>query len=303
MLFRQGIHQLYIRPLRAWGPHRRASLSASPKASMTVEAALVLPLFIYFFCNILGLLDIIRLQSVMLAAVRETGTKVCEYAYYIDKGSEYLSGAGIDLSGIPDGISSLVLSETYVRSEVTSYLGEKYLSESPVMGDSISFLQSSLMKGDDLVQITADYIVEPFVPFIAPESFMMQTRFVGHAWTGYDLSGSAENGEDAEEEDPTVYITPGGEVYHTSRDCTYLRPRVHQTTAREIGDLRANDGSRYYACESCHPGKVGTLYYTPDGNRYHSSSSCSRLARDVVDVHLSEVHGTRRACSKCGGST
>lgn len=267
---------------------------------MTVEAALVLPLFIYFFCNILGLLDVIRLQSVMLAAVRETGTKICEYAYFIDKGSEYLSNAGIDLSGIPDGISSLILAETYVRSDVTSYLGEEYLSESPILGDSISFLQSSLMKGDDLIQITADYIVEPFVPFIAPESFIMQTRFVGHAWTGYEISGDSEGGGE-EEDETTVYITPSGEVYHKSRDCTYLRPRVQSTSASRIDNLRANDGSCYYACESCRPSKTGTLYYTPDGNRYHSSASCSKLSRDVIAVHLSDVEGSRRCCSKCGG--
>lgn len=268
---------------------------------MTVEAALVLPLFIYFFCNILGLLDIIRLQSVMLAAVRETGTKICEYAYFIDKGSEYLSDAGIDLSGIPDGITSLLLSETYVRSDITSYLGEDYLAESPVLGDSFSVLESSILKDDDLVQITVDYIVEPFVPFIAPENFFLQTRFVGHAWTGYEISGGGDDEEDSDEEDPTVYITPSGQVYHQSRDCTYLRPRVQQTTASQIDNKRANDGSCYYACESCRPSKAGTLYYTPDGNRYHSSASCSRLSRDVVSVHLSEVAGSRHACSKCGG--
>lgn len=267
---------------------------------MTVEAALVLPLFIYFFCNILGLLDIIRLQSVMLAAVRETGTKLCEYAYYIDKGEDYLFSAGVDLSGIPDGISSLVLAETYVRSDVTSYLGDEYLSESPILGDSISFLQSSLMKDDDLIQITADYIIEPFVPFIAPENFMMQTRYVGHAWTGYDLS-DAEGLPKDEEDETTVYITPGGEVYHTSADCTYLRPHVHSTTASQIGDKRANDGSRYYACESCHPSKTGTLYYTTDGNRYHSSASCGKIKHDIVEAHRSDVEGHRRACSKCSG--
>lgn len=286
--------------LRAGALHRRTSLSSLP-GSMTVEAALVLPLFIYFFCNILFLLDIIRLQSAMLAAVRETGTKICEAAYFLDKGDSLLADTGIDLSGIPDGITSLVLSETYVRSEVTGYLGSEYLEESPLRGDSISFLESGLLKGDDLVQIVADYCIQPFVPFVAPETFVMQTRFVGHAWTGYNLSGVGGSDTEEDPEDPTVYITPAGEVYHTSADCTYLRPHVRQTTASEIADRRANDGSRYYACESCHPSRTGTLYYTTDGNRYHASASCHKIQHDIVEAHRSEVEGARRPCSKCSG--
>lgn len=290
--------------LRAGVPDPRISLPALSRecrASMTVEAALVLPLFLYFFCNILFLLDIIRLQSVMLAAVRETGTKICEYAYFLDKGEALLTDAGIDLSGIPDGIASLLLSETYVRSEVGAYLGEEYLEESPLRGDSISYLESGLMNGNDLVQIVADYCVQPFVPFIAPDTFVMQTRFVGHAWTGYDLSGENGSGREEDADDPIVYITPAGEVYHTSADCTYLRPHVRQTTASEIADKRANDGSCYYACESCRPTKRGTLYYTTDGNRYHSSAACSKIQHDIVEAHRSEVEGARRPCSKCAG--
>lgn len=302
MLSRQVPPNHYSRPLRALDSHWRASPPALLHGSMTVEAALVLPLFIFFFCNILGMLDIIRLQCAMFAAVRETGTKVCEYAYYLATAEASAEDAGIEIPDVPDGIASFILSETYIRSDVQSYLGEEYMAQSPLLGDSISFLQSSIMNGDDIISIVADYRVEPFIPFIAPDSFGLQTRFVGHAWTGYGLNDEHEAGDDEEDEDdPIVYITPTGTVYHNSSDCTYLKPRVKQAAAGEIDDLRSTNGSCYYACESCHPSKTGTLYYTPDGNRYHSSASCSRLKRTVNEVHLSEVAGSRHACSKCGG--
>lgn len=301
MPFWQVVHRLYIRPLRASGSSQRVSLPAFLPGSMTVEAALVLPLFIFLFCNILGMLDIIRLQCVMFAAVRETGTKVCEYAYYLATAEASAEDAGIEIPDVPEGVPSFILSETYIRNDIQSYLGDEYIHQSLILGDSVSFLQSSILNGNDIVQIVADYRVEPFIPFIAPDSMSLQTRFVGHAWTGYEIADEHDAGDDTQEDDTVVYITPSGTVYHNSSDCTYLRPRVHQTSAAVIDDLRSSNGSCYYACESCHPVKAGTLYYTPDGNRYHSSASCNKIKRTIIETSLSSVQGSRHACSKCGG--
>lgn len=301
MLSWHADHWNTVRPLRAQGSGRRASWPPVLRGSMTVEAALVLPLFIYFFCNILGMLDIIRLQCAVFAAVRETGTKLCEYAYYLENTNANLEDAGIEAPSMSGGVSSLILSETYVRSDVQSYLGASYMEQSPLLGDSISFLQSSILNGDDLIQIVADYRVEPFVPIIAPASFGLQTRFVSHAWNGYEIVDVHDGKEEEDTEDPEVYITPSGSVYHTDADCTYLRPHVRQASGADIGDMRSSDGSCYYACESCHPTRLGTVYYTPDGNRYHASADCNKIKRTIVTVHLSEVQGSRRACSKCAG--
>lgn len=290
------LYSVYRR-CRTWLEHRCVL-----QGSMTVEAALVLPLFIFFFCNILGFLDMIRLQCVMFAAVRETGTAICEYAYFLDTAEVSVEDVDADNADMPDGISSLILSETYVRSRVMAYLGEDYLRESPIKGDSISFLQSGIMNGDDDVAIVADYLVEPFVPVMAPSSFAMQTRFVGHAWVGYGIEDNNRGGDNEDEEDPLVYITPTGTVYHISSDCTYLKPRIRQTNSSEIADKRSGDGSCYYPCESCRPRKTsGTLYYTTEGNRYHSSPSCSKLKRTIRTVHRSDVENERHVCSKCGG--
>ena len=54
--------------------------SATARASMTVEAALVLPVFIFFLSNILYSFEILRFQCNMKAALHDTGTQICEYA-------------------------------------------------------------------------------------------------------------------------------------------------------------------------------------------------------------------------------
>ena len=103
-----------------------------------------------------------------------------------------------------------------------------------------------------------------------------------------------------EEDEEIVYVTPTGRVYHRERNCTYLLPRVRALPAGELNRERNESGGRYYACETCRPGKSGTVYVTEYGNRYHSSRNCSTISRTVKEVKLSAVVGRMPPCSKCG---
>ena len=100
--------------------------------------------------------------------------------------------------------------------------------------------------------------------------------------------------------DDKVIVAENGVVYHTDPDCVYLRPDVREVDADDLGQLRANDGSIYYPCEYCHPSSEGTVYITPDGNRYHSTSSCSRITRTTHEETTEEAAGHLRPCPKCG---
>lgn len=310
-------------PLRA-----RTTERASPslRASMTVEAALVLPIFIFFMAQLLYIFDMVRLQSRFLMALHETGTQMAEYAFYTEYavgdvlsavlelgGNESLSAMEselADLAGSDTLVStisgygvSLLLSETYVRSCVTEYLGEEYLDNTCLSGgaDSISYLRSQIMVSGDIIDLVADYRISPFMTFFGLEGISVQTRYYGHAWTGYTIGETSDDAEDSEDADTQmVYITPTGSVYHLSENCTYLKPSIQYIAASEVNQARNSSGARYYACETCNPTKTGTLVITEDGNRYHSSASCSALKRTIITVPLSEVEGSMSSCSKCG---
>ena len=316
-------------PLREYRLAKRASSRCSRsrffRAAMTVEAAIVLPLFLFFFGNILYIFEMIRLQSCLLAALHETGTQISEYAYFYRYGLDDLSGlVGTDgaspgeaspaasrvSSGGDDVLSflssyavSLITSELYVRNQVNHYLGETYLKETCLEGGSagISYLRSRILTAGsrDIVDLVADYRVRPFIEVMAPSGFSMQCRYYGHAWVGYDNGVSPEDEEEEAEED-IVYITPTGTVYHLTRECTYLKPSVHAISSSDIGSARNNSGGKYYPCERCRPSRSGTLFITNDGNRYHSSSTCSSIYHNILSVPLSSVEDHMRACSKCG---
>ena len=271
------------------------------EASITVEAAIVLPLFLFFFFNVIFLLDVIRLQSNVSAALQQTGDRICEYAWY----REYAAGNGAaEGLEIPEAAGD-ILSLAFVSGGIRSHLGSEYMNSTCLRGGSggISCLQSHILDGNDLVEIHADYRTRPFIPILCGPDLQIRSTYYGHAWTGYEI-GSGPGGETAGSGDGTgssVIVAENGVVYHTDPDCVYLKPDVREVDASRLGELRANDGSIYHPCEYCHPSPEGKVYITPDGNRYHSTDSCSRLRRTTHEETAEEAAEHLRPCPKCGG--
>lgn len=118
------------------------------------------------------------------------------------------------------------------------------------------------------------------------------------SWVGYTGESFQAGGKEE-----LVYRTPEGEVYHKSRDCTYLRLTIRSVTSAELSGLRNESGGKYAACEYCvKKQQAGALVYITDyGSSYHNKSTCQGLKRTIMAVPLSQVEGLR-SCSRCGGS-
>ena len=133
---------------------------------------------------------------------------------------------------------------------------------------------------------------------MAQAAAIVEGRYYGHAWTGYDLTDGFENEEITEE---MVYVTERGEKYHRDIDCRYLHVSARSVGFEEAKGLRNKDGSRYGACEYCGEGIAGgNVFITDYGNRYHSRVDCAGLKRKIYTIPISEVGG-RGPCSGCGG--
>ncbi|MCR5102502.1 MAG: pilus assembly protein [Butyrivibrio sp.] len=259
----------------------------SASASITVEAAMIMPLFIFFFLNILGAFNILRLNCDVQAAIHQAGNKVMIQAFDAKSalGSDDSSGAGEAFIGT-----------SFVAGKVKKYLGNDYLKNSRING-GISFAQSKILLNNDYIDIVATYKVSPYIKFPGFKEFNVQNRYYGHAFTGYDIEHGLHTSEIEEE---IVYITENGTVYHRDINCSYLKPSIKSVSKSEVSKKRNKDGSKYYKCEYC--GKKaakGELYITDYGNRYHTKRDCPGLKRSIFPVRISEVGG-RGPCSKCG---
>lgn len=292
------------KPLRASDCTARTSLRHSVRGSMSLEAAAAVPLFIFFVMNLLFLFDAIRLQSGLQAALQQAGEQVCEAAYYtrFGKPGEAAGDADSDAAEL-SGASSLILSETFVRNKVTSYLGDPFWNHSCVVGGraGLSFAESKIMTDEDRVEIIVNCRIRPFIRVVAFPDFSMQARYCGHAWVGWTEGSGSSSGGGSSDEDK-VLVTRYGEVYHRDPGCIYLNPQIRSVPASEVSQLRSADGSKYYPCECCRPGRGGSVFITKEGNRYHADRNCSGLVRHVSTMSGEEAEKNYRPCSKCGGA-
>ncbi len=264
------------------------------KASMTVEAAFVLPLFIFFFVNVMALFNITEIQSEIEGALHQAGSELSLMAFDLKFAESAVSGDDKAQPGAIAGIAGVLTA----RQEMNRTIGKR-IDGSIVEGGfgGISFLESKVLVSGDIIDLVLDYRVRPLIPVIGFKEIPIQARYYGHAWTGYDLS---EGFGSDEEEEEMVYITESGEVYHRDIDCVHLSVKISSVDIDSLPGMRNSDGARYYPCEYCGAGVgAGNVFITDHGNRYHSSASCRGLKRSIITIPISEV-GSRRPCSACG---
>ncbi len=265
----------------------------SLSASMTLEAAIVLPVFIFFFVNIMSAIEVIRIQSELEAALHQTGSDLMQIGYDLNAGESVLGVEDENILKLAKG-SALGL---YFASEVKKRLSGS-ISKNVVNGgiDGLSFASSSVMRKDDIIDIVVDYKVHPIFSLAGFTSFPVESRFYGRAFTGYDKDHGLSGGESDEQ---LVYVTAHGTVYHSTSKCRYLNPSISSVRYEGLSGMRNEDGSKYYPCEYC--GKKsggGNVFITPYGEKYHTKVDCPGLKRTIYTIPISEVGG-RGPCSGC----
>ena len=188
---------------------KRISLLILPrtpvKASMTVETALVLPLFCFFMIHMGSAIEMMRLHGNLEVALWDAGRQVGIYGGILNAGD-----AG-EKEDNDDRLGTVAVSYTYVKNQICNQLGEEYLEQSPLEqgADSLQFLESSTK--NDICEIVVTYGISPLTEVLGFRKFRMANRYYGHLWNGYAIPGT-ENDEEY------VYVTEDSEVYHRSRE-------------------------------------------------------------------------------------
>ncbi len=257
---------------------------------MTLEASIVLPIFLLLFMNLLSIIEVYRIHSNVAETLWENGRKMAQYGYLKDRMEE---GIEEDYSVFTDLLASVSARKQIVQNLETYPVWEKM-----VRGRKAGFTVVEQTDNNGIIRIDCNYQIHPLISFLTPVTKMMENHYYGHAWTGYE-PGLWENDENVE--DIYVYITETGTVYHRNRYCSYLNPSIQKVSIAELGNKRNESGAIYYACPLCDDRKPGMIcYITNYGTNYHTSSTCSGLKRTIYTIKLSEA-GDKGPCSKCGG--
>lgn len=253
-----------------------APLCICPKGSMTVEAAVILPLLASFFAALLFFFRVMQVELVVQQALENTAERL-SVAGYLQK--EDNSATIIDL-----GVAkSMLLAELKDDENIERY----------VVGDVYGIILMGSTFSEDEIFLKANYQIEFPVGLLGNRSFWMHQQTCYRKWTGWKSKMPEED------EEIWVYIAETGNVYHKTSSCTYLNLSITSINASEIANLRNESGKKYRECEKCAENILPSrVYITNYGDRYHTDLNCSGIKRTVYKVLLSEV-GKRGACTKC----
>lgn len=263
----------------------RAFFFAPLQAALTVEAAIVVPIFLFFMIGVMQYGNVMETAVRFGTSLAETGKTMAMAAYVSRYGGDAGSAAELAVGA---------LSAVYAHSTVMDQAGDT----SAVKNANLAL--SSFLKEDESIDLILTYQMRsPFAMVRLPGTFFIQRAKV-RAWTGRIPPKKGDGSGEDETAKEMVYVTATGKVYHDDPDCTHLKLSVRAVDVEALGTVRNHNGGIYHACEKCGDGPHGsTVYITEEGNRYHSTLGCSGLKRTVRQITKEEA-GNLRACTKCG---
>ena len=185
--------------------------------SMTVEASICLPVFLFAMILIGYLGQMIRCQDEVQSALSRVA-KEAAAEYGMSK-------------------SNTIKSQAYYLAKMSLYLEGS--------AGKITFFQSRLLKENDEIDLIAGFRVKTPFSIFSLGSYQFRQRVHTRAFTG------VERREKENEKDCVVYLTETGTVYHRSLDCSYLKLTVSKVLYRDLVNLRNSSGGKYKICERC----------------------------------------------------
>ena len=231
--------------------------------SLTVEAAIALPLFLFAVISVLFFFRVLQITQ-------------CTYGVLVDVGSQ------LSIEETQEKQSQI-----YLQKELSKVGYLDYMVQGGAKGISIEETMN-----EDYVNISIKYQCKLPISIFSIKTIPIHQQLCLKQWTGYEnptVSGDS-NGE-------WVYITPNGESYHIRKDCRYLQLDIK--TIPKIGI----EESSYTPCKVCgeETSLYSYYYVTTGGERYHTRLDCTGLKRTIYIVPAGEV-SNRQCCSVCGGA-
>lgn len=212
----------------------RAVLCTFRKASLTVEAAVVLPLFLVGMITLIGIMDVCRIQTEQSALLAQRAKVLSMYAYSVQ---DYYKENMVDLyktytcelpvSLIP--VSGIPIS---LRARVHTWTGRGAAEQTGGNGNEPS--------GDELVYVTENGEVyhtssectylDLSIYDISASELSGQRNVYGGRYHSCEKCGSGTAEAD------TFYVTEKGDKYHVSLSCGGLTRTVKLVKKSEVGD-------------------------------------------------------------------
>lgn len=254
--------------------------------SITLEAAVVLPIFILVMAGMLYYSLIFNFQVMINENMWNTAKRTIS--------STYSGNTKQENDGIFEAVSKLYRNSQILDKDIKAImkaLGIHY----------VNIDLKHLDEGNNskvIYDMRMDYYVS--IPMVSSHviGLNMRSRCYYRGFVGERMK---ETGEDT-----IVYVAQHGSVYHLFEDCPHISITMINVPYSKINLLRNISGETYKPCELCENKPVNNaeiVIITKNGNRYHSRNDCrgiKRLIKKVKKEHI-EAMSICKTCKERSG--
>lgn len=277
---------------------RQKRKSRYQSASLTVEASVAFPVFFFAVMYLIQMFSVLRAEVTIAEAGITAAREIAAYSYAAERLAE---GESVQADKLLELFDQKIVRDASMTALFYARCDQEILEEGRV-AQGLGGIWVSTEEDGDRVRARIRYRVTP-VNVWKPETGRYYTmRIVYRPWTGDKKAGGTGSPEQTQDTGK-VYVTKYGTVYHVDRNCTYIKIDTRMIHTDRLEKERNASGAKYYPCEFCSPFTNVEVCITDYGTRYHSTSSCSAIFREVMEVSLEKVKSTHRSCSKCGKKT
>ena len=214
---------------------KRTSCRGFP-GNMTVEAALVLPIFLFAAVNLLSVLLMFQTYSAEEARLHQTGRQMALYAYGQEDGDSEIRLVNVNRIKAPFGIAAFAGGYTVNGCVMHKWIGYDLSgagSERPKQEEELVYITRS---GSAYHRERGCRYLNPAIQMTDRVHAEKMETEEGGKYTPCLACGGKSS---------VVYITEGGNRYHSTVNCTGLKRAIESVTLTEAVE------SGRHPCPSC----------------------------------------------------
>lgn len=265
------------------------------KGSLTVEASLIIPIFIisiYFYLFFLYIA--VNDELVDISIMNSLQKNLSEHSIFIHNKRNLKKYTNIKIDEkyskkFEDFKKNIKdIDDILVKLKIQSDLKK-------IQKSQLNINKKNIIYKNGMIKVSLEY---DYISYISIFNYKIKEKkeFIYKSFIGIDKKNGIKHNLSKKD---LVYITPFGTVYHSDRNCKYLKFKIKAINKKEINFYRNQSGGKYKVCNFCKNNNSDVVYITNFGGKYHSDINCHAIKRKPLEINK-ELVGDLEKCSKCG---
>lgn len=282
------------------GKAKRTFLSTTLKGSITIEASIVLPVFIFALLSVLYFFNIIYIQITMQIHLENAARKISSYTCITSAADVNLNDDENSLleKVIIDSAGTVAITGLFITNEMKDFADNSLIVNGH---EGLSFWGSDVTNTNFPMNLVLSYDVK--MPFISEDvfTFHIEQNCYFKPFNGKKLI------DDTPLDERYVYVTKTGDTFHSDKYCSHLERFTFVHNMKFL----LEDYPSIVPCAICSKDNplfadkyisspIATfVYVTKTYDVYHYLEACPSIERNLILKTYDEAKENYSPCSSC----